>query len=144
LDQAVGDSRLAAAKIGDVAPGFTHQHDAGGDVPELEIFLPISVQPPRGDPGEIQRSRAETADAGNLGRDHIEDLVEAGEIAMRLEGYAGGDQRLADVAAGGDARPALVEPGAPALLGPEALVGQRIVDQPLGDLAPGLAARLRL
>ena len=66
------------------------------------------------------------------------------EIAMRLVGDAGGDQRLGEVAAGGDAQPALVEPGAPALLRPEALVGERLVDQAVGDLAPALAAGLRL
>ena len=143
-DLAVGEAGIAAAEIGDEAARLAHQHDAGGDVPELEVLLPEAVEAAGGDPGEIERGRAEAADAGDLGRDRVEDLVEAAEIAMRLVGDAGGDQRFGEVAAGGDAQPPLVEPGAPALFRPEALVGQRVVDQAVADLAPALAAGLGL
>ena len=143
-DLAVGEPGVAAAEIGDEAARLADQHDAGGDVPELEVLLPEAVEAARRDPGEIERGRAEAADAGDFGRDRVEDLVEAAEIAMRLVGDAGGDQRLGEVAAGGDAQPPLVEPGAPALFRPEALVGQRIVDQAVAELAPALAAGLRL
>ena len=112
-------------------PASRTSSDAGGDVPELEILLPEAVEAAGRDPGEIERGRAEAADAGDFGRDRVEDLVEAVEIAMALVGHAGGDQRIGEVAARGDAQPPLVEPGAPALLRPEALVGERLVDQAL-------------
>ena len=77
--------------------------------------------------------------------------LEAVEIAMALVGHAGRDQRLGEVAAGRDAQPPLVEPGAPALLRPEALVGERLVDQawvispqpPPPASAPGPRSRWR-
>ncbi len=46
---------------------------------------------------------------------------------------AGADQRFVEVAARRHPQAAVVEPAAAALFGPEGLVGQRLVDQRMGD-----------
>ena len=53
---------------------------------------------------------------------------------------AGADQALAEVAARRHAKPRILKPGAAALLGPIAVVGQRLVDQSVSDfrIAVGL------
>ena len=58
--------RSRAAEIGDEAARFAHQQDARRDVPQVEIVFPEAVQPPGRDPGEIERGRAEAADARDL------------------------------------------------------------------------------
>ena len=70
---------VAAAKIGDEAARLADQQDAGGDVPEVEILLPEAVEAAGGDPGEIERGRAEAADAGDFRRDRAEDFRQAGD-----------------------------------------------------------------
>jgi hypothetical protein len=92
-DLAGGEAGIAAAIVGDEAARLAHQDDARGDVPELEVLFPKSVEAAGRDPGEIERRRAEAADAGDLGRDRVEDAVEAADVAVRLIGDTGGDQR---------------------------------------------------
>src|SRR3546814_9811166 len=62
---------------------------------------------------------------------------------MTLIGDAGRDEGVRQVAARRDAKASLIVPGTPALLRPEALVGERLVDEALRHLAPA-AAGLRL
>jgi hypothetical protein len=64
------------------------------------------------------------------------------EIAVTQERDAGRDQRVGKVAARRDAQPRVLQPGALALFRPEALIGQRLIDQGGRDLA--LAIRHRL
>src|SRR3954470_24766078 len=85
---------FAAAKIGDEAARLAHQDDAGGDVPELEILLPETIEPASRQPGEVECGRAEAANACHFRRNRVEDMVETTEVAMRLVGNAGGDQRV--------------------------------------------------
>src|SRR5262249_30912618 len=138
----LGQTGIAAPEIADEAAGLAHQQNASGNVPELQILFPEAVEATGGDPGEIERGGAEAPDPRHFRRDRVEDLVETAEIAMRLVGNAGRDQRLIEMAPRGNAEAPFVQPAAPALLGPEAFVGDRVVDQALGDLAPALPARL--
>src|SRR3546814_16347220 len=78
------DHPVAAAKIGDEAARLAHQQDAGGDIPFLQILFPESVVAAGGDPGEVERGGAETADPGDFGGDRAEDLLEARDVAMTL------------------------------------------------------------
>src|SRR4051812_32486279 len=90
---ALRQRRVGAAEIGDVAARLPNEEDAGGEVPELQVLLPEAVVAAGGDPGEVQRRRPVAANAGNVGRDGVEDLGEALVVAMPLERDAGRDQR---------------------------------------------------
>src|SRR4029079_1851343 len=57
-------------------------------------------------------------------------------IAASAMGNPGPDQAFAEVAASRYAKPRVLEPRAAALFGPIAVVGQRLIDQRLGDLGP--------
>ena len=133
---------IAAAKIGDEASGFAHQQHARRNVPGLKIGFPIAVEPPGRDPGKVERGRAIAANACHLRRDGAEDAGPLREIALAVERNAGRDQRFGQVPACRDAQPLVLQPGPPALFGPEAFIGQRLIDQARRDLA--LAVRQRL
>ena len=93
------NSGVGAAEVCDEASGLADQKQAGGDVPELKVFLPEAVIAAGGDPGEIERRRSEASDSGDLRGDFVEDLLEAVEMAMALIGHAGGDQGVRKVPA---------------------------------------------
>src|SRR5690606_24276319 len=91
-----------------------------------------------------ERGAAEPADAGNL-RAHLpQDLDPFLEIAVSLIRDAGGNQRFGQVTPSGHTQARVLQPGAAALLGPEGVVGDRLVDHARGDLAPALAVQPRL
>ena len=130
-DHVAGVARILARGIGDEAARLAHQQHAGGQVPALQSELPEPVVAAGGDPGEIECRRAEAADAGDLRHQHAE---RAGERQPSLRGDrgerdAGGEHRLLQLAAGGDAQAAFVDEGAAALLRPEQLIDRRGVDQ---------------
>ena len=62
----VADRLRTAAIVGDEAAGLAHQQAARGGVPRLEIAFPEPVVAARRHPGEIERGRAEAADARDL------------------------------------------------------------------------------
>ena len=70
------DHPLAAAEVADETPRLADEQDAGGDVPWREPRLPEAVEAPRRDPREVERRRAEPAQAGNLGDDGVGDGLE--------------------------------------------------------------------
>src|SRR4051812_12635288 len=102
---------VTAAEIGDEPTRFLDQQQAGRDVPRLEIAFPIAIETARGDPGEIERGRAETADPRYIGADRTEDLAPLLEIAVPEEGRTGRDQRIGQVTARGHAQAAVMQPG---------------------------------
>src|SRR6266446_1744101 len=57
---------LAAVEVGNVAARLAHEDETGRDVPRREVALPIRVKSPGRDPGEIEGSSAEAAQAGDL------------------------------------------------------------------------------
>jgi hypothetical protein len=73
---------------------FTHEQNAGRYVPDFQIFFPEPVKASGGDPGEVERGRAEAADPRHFGRDGVEDLLEAVELPVPVIGNAGRDQRV--------------------------------------------------
>src|SRR5690606_5375053 len=104
--------------------------------------FPETVETPSGDPREIERGRAEPANPGDLRAEGRQDPRPLVKIPVRLVRDAGRDQRLTELAPRRDAQPGILQPGAAALLGPEALVGDRLVDEPGDHLAPAPAAWL--
>src|SRR6185503_3774191 len=52
------------------------------------------------------------------------------------------DHAVGKLAPGGHTQPRIVKPGAPALFGPETLVGQRLVDEPVADFRAAIGASL--
>ena len=75
------EAAVGAAVIGDEAARFLDQQHAGGRVPDVEVVFPEAVEPAGGDPGEIERRRAEAADAGNFRRDRVVDFSPAVAVA---------------------------------------------------------------
>src|SRR5512138_1503953 len=61
-DHAVTDTEASARCIGDAASGLGNDERAGGDIPWLELQLPISVQPTGRHRAEIERGRPASAD----------------------------------------------------------------------------------
>src|SRR3546814_4523041 len=88
----------------------------------------------------FRSGRSEAADAGYFGCDRVQNALEPGHVAMAHEGNAGGDEGIGEVAPRRHAQATVLKPGALALFRPEALVRQRLIDQP-GD---NRAARPRL
>src|ERR1700759_5421832 len=118
---------IIALNAGDDAAGFADHELPGGDVPRLQIALPVAVEPAGGDEGHVERRGAEPAQArdaflklGHLGPE----LVVIAAADMR---QAAGDHALVQPAAAGDAQPLVVEEGALAALGDIELVIGRIV-----------------
>src|SRR5206468_3142830 len=103
---------------------------------------PESVHPSGGDPREIERGRAEAPDAGGVRRNGSVDLRPLLGIPAAEERNARANQAVGKVASPRHAQPRLVEPGSAALLRPEPLIGQRLVDEALSNL--GAAAGLAL
>src|SRR5690349_17915507 len=129
------EATVGPAIVGYEPARFLDQQDACRGVPRVEIVFPETVHPAGRDPGEIERRSTETADSRDLRADGGVNLRPACGIAAPAMGNASADHAFVEVATGRYAQASIVQPGAPALLGPEALVGQRLVDQRLGDFA---------
>src|SRR5690606_31862709 len=136
------DRMRAATIIGDEAAGLAHEQAPSGGVPRLEVAFPEPVVTARGDPCEVERGGAEPAYPRHLRPDRRQDPRPFAEIPVRLIGNAGGDQRLAELPPGRNAQPGVLQPGAAALFRPEALVGDRLVDEPGDYLTPAPSPRL--
>src|SRR3546814_1192448 len=65
-----------------------------------------------------------------------------GEIAVAEKRNTGRDQRVRQVASRRNAQPLFLHPRAPALFGPEALVGERLIDQRRHRFPRAVRARL--
>ena len=59
--------------VADKAAGFADKQHACRRIPNVEIVLPEAVEPTGRDPGEIERRRAEPADAAHLRCNRTED-----------------------------------------------------------------------
>src|SRR3546814_1426704 len=53
------DRALAAAEIADETARLAHQQHTGGDVPDIQVGLPETIEAARRNPGEIEARRAE-------------------------------------------------------------------------------------
>ena len=103
----------AAVGVGDPAAGLGDQQQARGDVPGVEVALPVAVEAAGGDPGEVQRRGAEAADAGHPLADLVQLLQEGRVLAVAQERDAGGQHRLVHPRARGDPQALVVEEGSP-------------------------------
>src|SRR6185369_4953481 len=133
---------VSTAIVGHEPSRLADQQQARCRIPWLKLVFPETVHSTGGHPGEIKRRRTETTDTGDVRCKRKVDLGPFLRIALAEERDSRADDAVGEVAPRGNAKPLVLEPGAPALLGPEALVGQRLVDKPLRDLGP--AARLLL
>ena len=134
----VANMVVAAVEIGDEAAGLAHQEEAGGDVPRREVALPIGVEAAGRDPGEIERRRAEAAQARDLRLHRGNLLAEQREVAAAEMRQPAGDDRVGEPLPRRDPQAPVVEEGALAALGGEQLVVDRIVDQAGDDRAVAL------
>ena len=87
--------RVAAVEVGDEAAGLAHQDHAGRDVPGREAALPVAVEPAGRDAGEIERGRAEPAQARDLVLDGAELAQAQLQIAAAEMRQAAGDHASA-------------------------------------------------
>ena len=117
------------------AAGFAHQEHAGGEVPRRKVALPIGVEAAGGDPGEIERRRAEAAQPGEVLLRGGDLPAGEGEIAAPVMRQPAGDDRIGEPLPRGDADAPVVEEGALAVLGHEQLVVRRIVGEGGDDRA---------
>src|SRR5438552_8587341 len=124
---------LMAIHARDKAAGFAHHDLAGGDVPRLQITLPVAVEAAGSDERHVERGGAEAAQARDLildsGHLHPRQLV----VAAANMRQAAGDHAFVQLAAAGDAQPLVVEKRALAALGDVQLLIGRIVDHARDD-----------
>jgi hypothetical protein len=135
---AVAEVPGAAVDAGEGAAGLADQEGAGGDVPGLEVILPVGVEAARGEVGEVEGGRAGAADAADLGDDAVELEEVVGRAGGAGVGEAGGDEGEAEGAGGGDvegrwlavagAGARGVDEGAVAAEGKKGLVSRRVMD----------------
>src|SRR5580692_2088830 len=130
---AAGHHVMTAGHVADVSARLADEEEPGGDVPRRQRELPKSLVPSGRDISEVERGRTHTPDAARRAHDrrergHVSLLV--GTVAKR---HAGGDDRLAELAAGGDPQPAIVDVGARPLLRPIHLVMNGLVDHASDD-----------
>jgi putative membrane protein len=120
--QEVALQRIAAVQATHKAASFTHQNDAGRDVPRLQTAFPECVKAASGDPRHVQSGGAKTAHARNLVADHGQFAEEGFVAGFAVIGDAGSDHRFVELCAGGDAQPPIVQERAAAALGGEDLI----------------------
>ena len=104
------------------------EETARGDVPLREAGLPETVVAARGDPGEVERGGARTANAGGGLRHAHEALHVVLEVVALAEGEARADEGAAHFGVFRDADAAVVEEGAFTLDGGEEFVLGDVVD----------------
>src|SRR5579863_9727221 len=133
MEMVVGGERVAAfegialaAGLAHIAARFAHEQQAGGNVPGAEPVLPVTVEPPGRNIGEVEGGRAHATDIAYLVHEAIQlAQIARPSVAALAIGRAGGDQGLAQLAPRGDPKPPVVEEGPDALLAPEQLVLDR-------------------
>src|SRR5687768_7333479 len=109
-----------AVEIEHAAARFAHEKAAGGDVPGLEAAFPIAVETAGGDEGQIEAGRARAAETAGQALEACDLALETVKIIVLLMRQAAAQERILELAAGGDAQAAsLVEHGAAAALGGE-------------------------
>src|SRR5207237_1391641 len=83
-----------AGEVGDPATRLLDDEPAGGEVPRLQLFLPVAVEPAAGEPAEVERRGA--FPAYPLGASHP--LHEEGDVVLAVltpvVGEAGRQERL--------------------------------------------------
>src|SRR5664279_3313075 len=129
-DDRVGLGHVRAAVRGrDQAAGLAHDDDAAGRIPVRQTAVPIAVETPGSDPGEVHRGGSGATEAGYFGA-YVAHLgqyrFDAAIAADRRQ--AGSDDGIGELLARGDAEASVVEEGALPALGDVKLVQDRVVD----------------
>ena len=137
-DLPLGQDGVFAVAIADEAAGFAHQNHPGGEIPRRQIALPIGVEPAGGDPGEIERRRAITAQSGEVLLRGGNLVARQRQIAAAVMRHAAGDHGVGEALARRDPDALVVEERALAALGDEQLLVGRIVGQAGDDGAVAL------
>src|SRR5262249_51157398 len=120
----------------DAAPGLADEEHTGCNVPGLAVELPETVLPAGSYVGQIERTRAQPAQAANLVGNTVHLLGEAfGATGPVLNRQTAADQCPVDIATRRDSQPPVVEIGPTAFLRSEQLVAHRVVDHTGGELA---------
>src|SRR4051794_39458284 len=94
-DDVAGDVRcLASIEIGAIATSLAYQDETSSNVPWLEVALPIYVEAPGRDPGEVERGGSETPQADDLLLHSRELAARQHEIAAAAVRQPAGDDRV--------------------------------------------------
>ena len=127
-DIAAEQGGLGVVEARDTPARLLHQQQPRGDVPGLQPSLPITIEPAGGDIGQVQGRGPEASDPGDALADLMQVLQELGVPRPAREGNAGSeDAVLQPLASGHPQAPLGPQPGALAPLGPEHLLGDRVV-----------------
>ena len=116
-------------EIADKAAGLAHERDARRHVPGREVALPIGIETAGGDPGEIERGRAEAAQPGDLVLHRAVLTARQLEVAAAGMRQPAGHHGVGKPPARRHPQPLIVEESALAAFGGEQLVVCRIVDE---------------
>src|SRR5579883_2303047 len=130
---------LAVRQPRDIAAGLADQQDTRRHVPGLEPEFPEAVHPARRHIGEVERGGAEAAHADRGAHDGAEGAHIELAVNLAANGRdARGDHGLRELPPRRDPKASVVDVGALALLPPEHLVADRLVDHARDDLAVSL------
>src|SRR3977135_1338110 len=89
----MGENVIAAVDVGYETAGFAHHDDSRRRVPRRKIALPISVESPGRNPGEVERGGPEAAQPRDLLLDGGEFLAKQRQIAAAEVPQPPGDHR---------------------------------------------------
>src|SRR5579883_3030937 len=126
-DLALAQDGVPSVHVADIAAGLAHQQKPGGKIPRRKVALPIGVEPPGRDPGEVEGGGAIAPQAGEILL-RLRDLA-AGKVevaAAAVMRHAAGNNGIGEVAARRQPQPMIVEKGTLAAFGDEHLVVGRI------------------
>src|SRR5262249_15486266 len=107
----------AAGEVGHAAAGLGDEQCAGGDVPRVQVGLPVGVVVAGGDAGEVEGGAAGAADVAAAQDQVVEGADVVLDDLVALVGEAGGEERLAQVAGPADVQALAVAGRAGAVLG---------------------------
>src|SRR6185312_894827 len=103
---------IVTVEAGNRAAGLADQNLACGNIPGREVALPEAVKAARGDEGEVERSRAEPAQACDLCLDRLHLGAEQRMVTASDVRQAAADHAFIELAPAGDAWPLGIEEGA--------------------------------
>src|ERR1039458_3149488 len=144
VDRAVGDGDVASTQahggafhVAGTAARFANQQQDGDHVPGVQPEFQESIQPPTGNVGQVDRSRAAAPDSVGAHGGLIEE-VDVDALMPLARGEAGGEQGALELRHGAGVDPMAIEISAAAEFGGEQLLPQRIEDHAADHLAGAL------
>src|SRR6185369_12738445 len=132
---------VGTAVIAHEAPGLTHEQHARGRIPQVQLVLPETVHPTVSNPGEIEGGGAKPPNACHVRSDRGVDLRPFLRTTAPEKRDTRADHAVSKVTTRRNAKAGVLQPGAPALLRPITVIGERVIDEALRNFgyASGLS-----